>query len=154
MTPGGSLAKVISVEYRALAHATESPDKIEAAILNILPIEMRSLDSVSKCYLKGHYGNPIVILTLKIAREKAAKAATEYLFKLMSQSDRRELDLEFEKSLDDEKNFYIRLGKQEAFKGKIVLSYEDPIRVRIKIKIWQHAQQGEREFFKNLGMVK
>jgi len=152
MDPHGLPAKVVSIEFSTIAHATEDLAKVEMAMLNVLPQALRDSASISRQYLKGHYQNPIVTLAMRIGSEKAARMTLEYLFKMMSQTERGQLDREFESFIDEEKNFYIRLDKQEAFRGRIRLAQGAPIRAKIKIRTWQRGAQDGRDIFRNLGM--
>jgi len=145
--------KVVSVEFSTIAHATENLEKVEAAILNILPSELHGSISLSRMYLKGHHGNPIATFAMRIVKEKIAEIVVQHLFTMMSLSDKRELCLEFEKYFDEEGNFYIRLDKQEAFRGRIKLAREDPIRIKIKAKMWRRNMESVRETFRSLGMI-
>jgi len=148
-----SLGKVLSVELSTIVHATESLEKVETAILNVLPNQVRDPTSFSRCYLKGHHGNPIVTLTMRLAKGEAARTSVEYVFRMLSHTEKQKLDLEFERYLDEEDNFYIRLDKQEAFKGKVKLGREESIRIKIKTKKWQPTPDAAREILRNLGMV-
>jgi RNA binding exosome subunit len=147
-----SLSRIVSIEFSTIAHATEDLTKVETAMLNILPQELRGSILILRQYLKGHYRNPIATLAMRIRSEKAARMTLEHVFKMMSQTERGQLDREFESYIDEEMNFYIRLDKQEAFKGRIRLTQGDPIRVRIKTKTWQQDSQDEKIIFRKLGM--
>jgi RNA binding exosome subunit len=148
-----SPGKVVSIELSTIAHATESLDKVETAILNVLPTQVHDSTSFCRHYLKGHHGNPIVTLTMRLAKGKAARTSVEHLFRMLSPTEKHELDLEFERYLDEEENFYIRLDKQEAFKGKIKLAREEPIRIKIRIEMWHPTPEGAKEILRNLGMT-
>jgi hypothetical protein len=54
------------VDLRVFAHATEDPERVLAAVRNVLPSEL--VDSVvfSRSSLTGHYGNPIVLFEARV----------------------------------------------------------------------------------------
>jgi len=143
----------VSVEFSTIAHATEDVGRVMEAVLNIIPSELRGSISFTRRYLNGHHRNPIVMLTARVTKEEMAETIVEHLFSVLSQSERRELNLDFERSLDEENNFYIRLDKQGAFNGMVRLAREDPIRVKIRAKTWRPTVEGVRKILMDLGMT-
>jgi RNA binding exosome subunit len=152
MGGGGSGGRVMSVEFSTITHATEDVDKVMEAVLNIVPPELRGSTLFNRRYLEGHYRNPIVILTANITEAKMAEAALRYIFTMLSRPERRELSLDFEKALDEDNNFYIRLDKQGAFRGILRLADRDPIRVKVKTRMWRSTVEGARKILEDLGM--
>lgn len=144
--------RVVSVEFSTITHATEDIEKVEEAVLNTIPPELRGSVLFTRRYLEGHYRNPIVILTAGITEAKMAEAALIHIFTMLSRSERRELSLDFEKALDEDNNFYIRLDKQGAFRGIVRLTDRDPIRVKVKTGMWQPTVEGARKILEDLGM--
>jgi len=144
---------IVSVEFSTIVHATEDADRVTEAVLNIIPSELRSSISFTRRYLEGHHRNPIVMLTARVAEKEMAKAIVKHLFTMLSRSERRELNLDLEKSLDEENNFYTRLDKQEAVNGRVKLTREDPIRVKVRTKTWRPTVEDIRKIFMDLGMI-
>jgi RNA binding exosome subunit len=81
------------------------------------------------------------------------KAIVKHLFTMLSRSERRELNLDLERSLDEENNFYTRLDKQEAVNGRVRLTREDPIRVKVRTNTWRPTVEDIRKIFMDLGMT-
>ncbi len=152
MSSHESRDRIMSVQLSAIAHATEDPSKVEMAMLNTLPADIRDSTSFSRQNLKGHHGNPIVMLTIRIFKGKAVKGVVQHLFKMMIPNEKQEVNLDFENLLDENGNFYVRLDKQEALKCKIKLAARDPIRIKMKAKMFRPTPNGVREIFKDLGM--
>lgn len=146
------LGKVVSIELSAIAHATESIEAVEKSIRNILPIEICDSIQFTRRYLKGHHNNPLTILNLNIRGKDETKLILENLFRLMDQTEKDKLILEFENFLDEKENLYIRLDKQEAFGGKVTFTSKDPVRLKIKTEVWHPTPQKVREIFQRLGM--
>ena len=146
------LGKVVSIEVSAIAHATESIEAVEKSIRNILPLEIYDSLKFTRRYLKGHHGNPITTLNLNIKGKDETKFVLKILFQLMDKAEKDKLIFEFENFLDDKENLYIRLDKQEAFKGKVILTNKDPIRIKIKTEVWHSTPQKVMEIFNRLGM--
>ncbi len=146
------IGKVVSIEMSAIAHATESIEAVEKSIRNILPLEIYDSLQFTRRYLKGHHGNPITTLNLNVKGKNESKLVLENLFQLMDKIEKDKLILEFENFLDDKENLYIRLDKQEAFKGKVILANKDPIRIKIKTEVWHSTPQKVMEIFNRLGM--
>jgi RNA binding exosome subunit len=71
---------------------------------------------------------------------------------MMIMNEKHEVNLDFENLLDENGNFYVRLDKQEALKGKIKLATRDPIRIKMKARMFRPTPNGVREIFKDLGM--
>jgi len=148
-----SRGKVVYVEFSTIAHATEDVNRVTEAVLSIIPSELRGSIPFTRRYLDGHHGNPIVMLTVRVTKEKIAETIVEHIFAMLSRPERRELSLDFDRSLDEENNFYIRLDKQEAANGRVRLTREDPIRVKVRTKTWRRTVEGIKKIFMDLGMT-
>lgn len=122
----------------AIAHATEDATKVEKALRNILPDEVRKTIQVSRQYSTGHHGNPIVFLTVKIKEKENFENLAKLLAGTMSDIEKLNLENNLSERIDAEGNLYLRLDKQEALTGKLRLREDDPIRVRLKV-----ANRGE-----------
>jgi RNA binding exosome subunit len=124
---------VREVEISAFSHATEDEDKVEKAIRNLLPEESRDIWLMKKT-LKGHHGDPIMILTGKTRRKGATGILWNVVQKLSSLDHQRLLD-ETEERLDDGGNLYIRLDKQNAYLGKFRLFETDPVKMKFRLRL-------------------
>jgi RNA binding exosome subunit len=84
--------------------------------------------------LKGHYDDPILMLKTIINDKNAASTIFRNIIKKMPLIGKKEILEEVENRLDRVGNFYLRLDKQKAFEGKIVLKDVDPIRMKFFLK--------------------
>lgn len=109
-----------SIEIRTISHATEDEEKVEKA-LNTL-----SSRKFKRIVTYGHYGQKIVVMYAKVTGseanelfEKILKTVGEDILNFVGESEIR-----------------LRVDKQEAFKGRILLTeLPDYILVSIKFSI-------------------
>ena len=64
------------IDIRVFAHATEDPEKVQAAVRNLLPEELAQTLIFETTSLTGHYGNPITLFTAKLDGQKTASSRT------------------------------------------------------------------------------
>ena len=124
---------VNKIEISTLSHATESLDYVEKAVRNIIPNKDLTVKIEMK-KLKGHYDDPIFLLKAKVNNKKVAGTVFHNILKKISMIGKKEVLEELENRLDKVGNFYLRLDKQKAFEGKIVLNDVDPIRLKFYFK--------------------
>lgn len=117
---------IANLSFRAFAHATEDPERVERALKYVSGAE-----NVTRSSSTGYYGNPIIVLEAKVTDSKRIKA----LLKTLGPEALRTLLESLDRRLDEESFFFFRLDKQEAFLERIVLADgEDVIAVRGKVK--------------------
>ncbi len=138
LTPMGKNAppstyEITSVEISAFAHATEDEEKVERAIRNIIPEDVGVKIEMKR--LRGHYNDPIALITVKITKKKWATKMLRAVIRNLSTLDRYRLMEEIEERVDDAGSLFLRLDKQRAFGGVEVLSEVDSIRVKFRFQI-------------------
>ncbi|MHC1586383.1 MAG: RNA-binding domain-containing protein [Candidatus Hecatellaceae archaeon] len=133
---------VAFLEIRALAHATENPEKVCKALEAIAPQEVLGEMEASRQSLEGHYGNPIILITLRTRKRALAGKILVNLFQRLSKPDRSLLLASLDGRIDEGGNLYLRLDKQEAYLGRVKLGEADPLRVKVKLSI--PAKQREK----------
>lgn len=122
---------VRSVEARVFVHATEDKEKVLKALLEIIPEDLRGDVEIEEEVLQGHYGNPIIKITLRVNGPNAERVAS-YIFSKLTPADRGLLASSIEDRVDKDGTFYLRISKQEAYRGNIyVYESDDVIRVSI-----------------------
>jgi len=97
---------ITSAVVEAICHATENEEKLKKAIEEVLNVEMKEEK------LRGHWGNPIIILRCKLKGRKAKEVAEK-----IAQAVRIE---DFEER-SEKGAFYIRLDKKSFLHGNIRL---------------------------------
>ncbi|MFO7792212.1 MAG: RNA-binding domain-containing protein [Candidatus Saliniplasma sp.] len=102
------------IEFKTYCQATEDPNKVVQAIINIAgdDIELEREEA------EGYYGNPIQIIMGKISRNNEM----ERVFEKLPSSILNTLLDSLEMRVDDRCNFYFRLDKQKAYEEDFILS--------------------------------
>ena len=121
-----------SIQISTIAHATDDLEKIQKALSILLPESIKRKEIFSRRYMQGHHGNPIVTLNAKINRPAEVEQFRAHFTQLLPRSEKLMIERNLESYSDEEGNLYIRLDKQQAFRGVFRLGDEDPIRVRLK----------------------
>ncbi len=124
--------KVSSLSIEVFCHATESIDKVKYAVQNILPKYFKA--EFKSETLMGHHGNPITVLRLRIRDPEIVASTLKKIAKNLSDFDRDLLLSRLDLHVDSTGSFYIRLDKQEAFKGRVVLGLGDDI-IKLKFNV-------------------
>jgi len=139
--------RVSSVTLETFCHATEDVEKVERAILNLLPSDLRSSAEFEECRLEGHYGNPITILRAVLRGEEAERAVEE-LFSRMDEFDKKIVLESLERRLDSSSNLYLRFDKQRALLGSPRLLQGDDV-IKVIVAFMPHIRR-ERAVIKAL----
>lgn len=126
--------KISYVDLSFFAHATEDQNKVLTAVKNIFPPKYAEKISFSKNNLKGEYGNPIIFFRAKIKEPEIIESLLHNISLNLPLIDKEELKHNLSLHVDGG-SLYIRLNKQEAFKGRLKFSQADPIRIRIRFKL-------------------
>lgn len=124
---------VTGAEISVFAHATEDEEKVERALRNTIPAEITGY-KIDIQRLKGHYKDPITVITAHI-RKKAAGEVFCATLRTLSSLDQHQLLDEVEDRSDKAGSLYLRLDKQAAFRGVGRLSLVDPIRMKFRFQI-------------------
>jgi hypothetical protein len=138
------------VDIRVFAHATENPEKVQAAVRNLLPDELAETILFEKAVLTGHHGNPITFFTAKLTDKKLLPRALEKIGGGLSSLDKEQLCSDLKLHLE-KSNMYLRFDKQSAFCGSIKFSQNDPIHVKIHFK--NKSSQEIAEICKSSGLL-
>ncbi len=142
--------KISYVDLSFFAHATEDSDKVLTAAKNILPSNYVEKVSFSKSILKGEYGNPIILFRSQIREPEVAESLLLNISLNLPLIDKEELNQCLNLHVDGG-SLYIRLNKQEAFRGRFKFSQADPIRIRIKFKASKIEEI--REICRTIGLL-
>lgn len=142
-------------EFRALAQATEDEAKVAQALKLVAGEDAEFAREVQE----GHHKNPIIVLTARLARTGDIRKLVARVFD--DDALRAKVLGELDGRMDEQANFYMRLAKQDAFLGRLVVATdpgEDPIQVRLKVATYpvraEVARAKLREFLESLATRK
>ncbi len=126
------------ITVRSLSHSTEDPEKVTEAIFNVigeLELERKTV--------RGHFGNPVVVITGEIVRRKEAEKTFIKILKSLEKDDKEKLKKDLQNRVDEENNLHLRFDKQMAFSEGVphLISHGDAIHIRVKMIIYS----GDRE---------
>jgi len=120
------------VEISTIAHATDDLAKVQVALIRLLPPLLKDRQLFTRKYMEGHHGNPIVTFEAKLTKPSDVEEFKAFFRKVLSNTDKLMVKRNLDLHSDAEGNLYIRIDKQQSFRGKIQLGDNDPIRVRMK----------------------
>lgn len=133
---------VTKIKARAYSRATELPERVESAILNLIPEDFRKDVDVSTTDVEGHSGDDRQIVVVQLKKKPWCEATLDYIFSGFDDRDRRRVQNSLLRRLNVNCLFFLRIDKQAAFLGKIALADgPDVISVRIDIKQYPKCRQ-------------
>jgi RNA binding exosome subunit len=122
---------VQSLEATYLVHATEDPMKLQRAVQGLL--QTQAAPGVEE--LEGHFGNRIIRARFHLTGEEAALAIAN-IFGKMPLKLRKEILAQIPSYLDEHSALFLRLDKQELVSGSIALGSGDPVRLKVKPRLF------------------
>jgi len=120
----------LTIEVDWIIHATEDEEKVNKRITSFFPLSERYIKSLKS---RGHFGNPIILCKVKLSGSESDEFL-RILFSSFKADDKKKLEYELLKHLDENGAFYIRISKQLLFENKISISETDVIRIKLKPK--------------------
>ncbi len=113
----------VSIRLAVHVHATEDEEKVLLSIKNIMPEGVEI--NLKKHVYSGYYGNQIIRFEGLISNQKLAKLVFRYIFSGINGLIYPGWIIErFDKKTN---TLFLRLDKQEAYLGKIILGWGDDI---------------------------
>lgn len=133
---------VAKIKARAFSRATELPERVESAILNLIPEEFRNDVKLNTSDVEGHSGDDRQIVVAQLKNKIGCEATLDHIFSSFDDRDRRRVRNSLLRRLNMNCLFFLRIDKQAAFLGKIALADgPDVISVRIDIKQYPKCRQ-------------
>ena len=120
-----------SVHVSYFVHLTEDPDRLTAAVLDILGTSAAP-DSEE---LLGHHGNRILRVTFALDGEEASSALRALASRLDPEARAKLLD-ELQDLIDEHSALHFRLDKQSVFGGRVKLGGKETIKVKVKPRLF------------------
>ena len=147
------LTDIAWIELVGSVHATESLEKVSQAVYNLFPPDIDNI-SIQENKVRGHYGNPVIFLTVRIEKRVTILKLLANLAATLNLADKQQLEWEFMERIDADNIFYLKVDKQKAYRGESVLAHGDNT-ILIKIKFRQYVKSSEKiaEKLLTLGLI-
>ena len=104
--------------FRVITHSTEDPERVAAALDEVIPENA----VVHRERVDGHHGNVMHVLTATVEGKHDATAALAVVLGRLGRDDLERIKEELPLRMDEECAFHLRLDKQRAYGGKVVLA--------------------------------
>jgi RNA binding exosome subunit len=127
-----SQVRAFSAKISTIIHATEASEKVAQAIRNFCPDGTPIGSTMNRA--KGHHGNEIVTLVLTMRNAKSVESLLQNIWSGFSQLDRTEIYSSLASRIDSTGTLFLRIDKQDSFRGKIRLEDSDPIKIEISFR--------------------
>ena len=133
---------VAKIEARAYSRATEVPERVVTAILNLYPEQVHDLVEFESSKVEGHSGDMIQIFVCELSHRTSCEATLNHLLERMESKDHRRLSNSLIQRIDENCIFFVRIDKQEAFLDRVVLAKgPDVISVQMHIRNYPRCRQ-------------
>ena len=126
------MAEKLEITIEVIVHATEDVEKILKPFFEQFNI---SEDEFSRQNLTGHFENPITLLRAKI-KKNDAKNFLEMLLSKIPEDQISEIIEDIENHIQDS-TLYLRFGKQDLIKGKMIVQEKDAVKFKIFTPIYK-----------------
>ncbi len=126
------MVEKLEISIEVIVHATEDVEKILKAFFEQFNI---SKDGFSRQNLTGHFENPITLLRAKI-KKNDARNCLEMLLSKIPEDQISEIIKDIENHIQDS-TLYLRFGKQDLIKGKMIVQEKDAVKFKIFTPIYK-----------------
>ncbi len=126
------MVEKLEITIEVIVHATEDVEKILKAFFEQFNI---SEDDFSRQNLTGHFENPITLLRAKIKKNDARNFLKMLLSKI-HKDQISEIIEDIENHIQDS-TMYLRFGKQDLIKGKMIVQEKDAVKFKIFTPIYK-----------------
>ncbi|MEA3166041.1 MAG: RNA-binding protein [Thermoplasmata archaeon] len=134
------------IRLRATAHPTEDLAKVESAVRNAAGVADLAVQAEP---LETHHGATGHLVHATLDKSRAVRDALGRILALPGA--REELAATLDARTDDDGVFYLRLDKQEAYAGRLVLTRgEDAVQLRLKMEHYPATREAALESLKAL----
>ena len=125
----------IEITFEVIIHATEDRKKILGSIDELFEIKEQEFIEEK---LSGHFGNPILLLKVRINKKRAEdfiKKLISKISKLQMNEFLQEIDMHFEDS-----SLFLRVGKQDMIRKSVSFQQNDAIKIKISIPVYKRDE--------------
>ena len=125
------MTRKIDAKIEMILHATEDYQKISEALYDMFAIEK---DKITVQRLSGHFGNPILILSV-VMKKKSAEEFLKKFVSIISKAQMMDILADLEERINDS-SLYLRFSKQKFVKKTMTFEDKDPIRISIYTPVY------------------
>ncbi|MBI1828391.1 MAG: hypothetical protein HY222_03625 [Thaumarchaeota archaeon] len=118
-----------------IIHATEDKKKIFDPMYEVF--EIKEEEFVQE-RLEGHFGNPILMMSIKLGKKKAE----EFIKKLVSKISKAQMD-EFLQNIEmyfEGSSLFIRISKKDLVRKSISLQQNDALKIKISTPVYKKSE--------------
>jgi len=143
-TQTGLKGPIQSIEVTYIVHATEDPQALAKAVSTLF-----SINAVPKQeQMEGHFGNAITRVRYHLTGEDAAVALGSIAARLPALT-KGWLKSGIGELLDEHSTLYLRFDKQRLVTGTLEEGTGDPVRIRVKPRVFL-LRGGAKEFYSKI----
>lgn len=136
------------VNARAYVHATEDRERVLKALITVFPGDIIDRLEIREERYEGHYGNPIIVLEADSRDPLVAEKTLRHVLSSLPSSDRRYLLASLEERVDRSGSLYLRLSKQKAYLGELVIHEGDDV-IRLMVS-FEGSRKSALEEYRSL----
>ena len=125
----------IEIIIEIIVHATEDTKKIFEPILELFDIKE---EEFVKERLEGHFGNPILLMKVKLGK----KRAEEFVKNLVEKISKSQMD-EFLQNMEmyfEGSSLFMRISKGELVRKSISLQQNDALKIKISTPVYKKSE--------------
>jgi len=125
----------IEIIIEVIVHATEDTKKIFEPILELFDIKE---EEFVKERLEGHFGNPILLMKVKLGK----KHAEEFVKRLIAKISKSQMD-EFLQNIEmyfEGSSLFMRISKGELVRKSISLQQNDALKIKISTPVYKKSE--------------
>ena len=125
----------IEIIIEIIIHSTEDTKKIFEPLLESFDIKE---EEFVKERLEGHFGNPILLMRVKLRK----KRAEEFIKKIVSKISKSQMD-EFLQNIAmyfEDSSLFMRISKGELVRKSISLQQNDALKIKISTPVYKKSE--------------
>ncbi|HMK33254.1 MAG TPA: RNA-binding domain-containing protein [Nitrosopumilaceae archaeon] len=125
----------IEIIIEIIVHATEDTKKIFEPILELFDIKE---EEFVKERLEGHFGNPILLMKVKLGKIRAE----EFVKRLVAKISKSQMD-EFLQNMEmyfEGSSLFMRISKGELVRKSISLQQNDALKIKISTPVYKKSE--------------
>ncbi len=126
-------ARILSLTLSTLSHATEDKNKVLRAAEEICAEDYSGKLETRR--VKGHHGNEIMMVKIKSASARQAERCFEHFWSRLVVTDRGRIQSRIKDSTDSTGTLFIRIDKEDSYKGKVLLGDSDAIKIEVRFAV-------------------